>query len=165
MILITVGTTPFNFDRLLKHIDKLIETKKIRETVVMQIGNSNYKPKNAKWFRSKSYNDIRKLNRKANIVITHGGAGSILTALEYNKPVICVPRLKRFDEHSDDHQIDLVKTLSDQNKIIGVFKIEDLYKSISKIKRIRKLKETRNLLSTEIKKYLKKYERNSQCFL
>ena len=153
MILVTVGTTPFNFNRLLKAVDELIEKGKVKERVVMQIGHSTYEPRNAEWFRLASYREMEELNRKARVVITHGGAGSILTALKFGKPVIAVPRLKKFNEHTDDHQIDLVKNLSKEGKLIGVFDVKNLYEAIQKAKRVKKIGR-RGTLVKEIKKYI-----------
>lgn len=153
MIFVTVGTNPFNFNRLLKKVDELIENKKIKERVIMQIGYSTYKPKNAKWFKFANYKKMQKLNKEARIVITHGGAGSILTALTFNKPVIAVPRLKKFNEHTDDHQIDLVKSLTKRKKLSYVYNINNLEKIIKKARKA-KLETTKNVLIKEISNYL-----------
>lgn len=154
MILVTVGTNPFSFDRLLETMDELIEKKKIKEKVIMQIGYSSYKPKKAEWFKLANYTDMENLNKKARIVITHGGAGSILIALKFEKPVIAVPRLKKFNEHTDDHQIDLVKNLAKRKKVIDIFDTKNLYDAIVKAKKIKKIKTTKNMLSKEVKKYI-----------
>lgn len=162
MIFVTVGTHSKSFDRLLKEVDSLIEKNKIKEKVIMQIGYSIYEPKNAQWFRFSNYKKMKELNKKARIVITHGGVGSILTALMYNKPVIAVPRLKKFNEHSDDHQLELVKRMSKEKKLIGVFNIKNLEKILSKKEKYTKLKSTKKELSDEIKKiliYLEKSEK------
>lgn len=154
MILVTVGSDSHSFNRLLKKVDELIEKGKIKEEVIMQIGNSTYEPKNAKWFRFESYQKMKELNQNASLVITHGGVGSILTALIFKKPVIVVPRMKKFNEHIDDHQIELVKEMMKEKKIIGVFDIEELEKEINK-KNVFKLKSTRKELIETIKNYLK----------
>lgn len=159
MIFVTVGTNENNFDRLLRKIDELIEAGKIKEEVIMQIGHSSYIPKNAKWFKFESYEKMKELNEKASIVITHGGVGSILTALIYKKTVIAVPRMKKFNEHVDDHQVELVKELVKDGKVIGVFNIDDIEDVLNKKTKF-KIKSTKYRLINEIKKYLENIEKS-----
>jgi len=154
MIFVTVGTHSQSFNRLLEAVDVLIGKEKIKEEVVMQIGYSTYKPKNAKWFRFTNYKEIENLNKKARIIITHGGAGCILTALSFGKPVIAVPRLKRFGEHTGDHQLDLVRILSEEKKVIAIYDVKDLYEAIHKIRKTIRIKKKVSPLSKEIKEYL-----------
>ncbi|MBU5687978.1 MAG: beta-1,4-galactosyltransferase [Candidatus Aenigmarchaeota archaeon] len=155
MIFVTVGTNQFSFNRLIKKIDELIRDGKIKEEVVIQIGHSTYEPKHAKWFRFESYEKIKELTSKSRIVITHGGVGSILTALMYKKTVIAVPRMKIFNEHVDDHQVELVKELSKDGKIIAVFDIDKLQDAINKKSKF-SYKSTRENLVKEIKEYIHK---------
>ncbi len=154
MIFVTVGTHHQSFNRLLQFIDELITSNKIKEEVIMQIGHSTYEPKNAKWFRFTDYKTIENLNKNARIIITHGGAGCILAALNFSKPVIAVPRLKEFAEHTDNHQLELVRTLSKEKKLIAIYDLKDLNEVIHKIKTRNIQKQTKSMLSEEIKKYL-----------
>jgi len=153
MIFVTVGTSQKSFNRLIKKVDELIAEKKIDEDVIMQIGHSTYIPKNAKWFRFAPYKEMKEMNKKARLVITHGGVGSILTALFYGKTVIAVPRMKKYDEHVDDHQLELVKQLSEEKKVIGVFDIDKLEEAIKTHVRTRIKPKNKELVNT-IKNYL-----------
>lgn len=132
MIFVTVGTHTKPFDRLLKEVDRLVKEKKIKEKVIMQIGNSTYKPKYTKYFKFTTSDEIDKLNKKANVVITHGGAGSLLKALGYEKKIVAVPRLKKFDEHVNDHQIEIVRELEKSGKILAVYDINNLLHAVKK---------------------------------
>ncbi|MDI6654714.1 MAG: glycosyltransferase, partial [Candidatus Hydrothermarchaeota archaeon] len=76
------------------------------------------------------------LNKEARIVISHGGAGSIIFALRSGKPVVVVPRLKKFDEHVNDHQLELAKQLEREGKIIGAYDIEELDKAIASAEKL-----------------------------
>jgi UDP-N-acetylglucosamine transferase subunit ALG13 len=150
MIFVTVGTDNHQFNRLLEEIDNLIKEGKIKEKVIAQIGYSTYEPKYYKYFRFAPFKKILELNRKARIIISHAGAGSIITALEYNKPLILVPRMKKFGEHIDDHQIQIAKELRKKGKAIVVFNIKYLGNVIQKI-RMKKYKKTKKKQSKIIK--------------
>ena len=117
MIFITLGTQKFQFNRLLIMIDELIEEEVITDTVVAQIGYSSYIPKNYQSFEFKSESEINKLMEKANILITHSGIGSITTALRLQKKVIVVPRLKKYKEHVDDHQLEIANAYQEKGFI------------------------------------------------
>ncbi|MCX8179205.1 MAG: beta-1,4-galactosyltransferase [Candidatus Aenigmarchaeota archaeon] len=155
MIFVTVGTNKFSFNRLIKKVDELIRDGKITEKVVMQIGYSTYEPRYASWFRFESYEKIKELTKKARLVITHAGVGSILTSLSFNKITIVVPRMKKFNEHIDDHQVELARELSKESKVLVVFDVEQLYKFLNK--RVNFVNKNRkNKLVFEIKKYIDK---------
>src|SRR5271157_3416099 len=99
----------------------------INEQVILQIGYTNYKPINADYFDFKNSSDeIKQLNRAARVVVSHAGVGSILTAIDEKTPVIIVPRQKKFNEHIDDHQLEIAKTISDNKNLIVAYNIEDL---------------------------------------
>jgi len=126
---VTVGSHYQGFERLVKKMDEIAE--KINEKVVMQIGNTKYKPVNAQYFDFiESFEEIERLNREARVVVCHAGAGSILTALEQRTPVIVVPRLKKFNEHMDDHQVDIAEAMSENQRVKVVYDMEDLEKSL-----------------------------------
>ena len=55
---------------------------------------------------------------RAGLIITHGGAGSILTAIKKNKKVIAAARLKKYKEHTNDHQIQIVKEFAKDGYIL-----------------------------------------------
>ncbi len=154
-IFVALGTHPQQFDRLLKAIDELVEKKKLKADIFAQIGNSTYEPKNYAFKRFLSPKEYEQKMKNASIIISHAGAGSIITALKYAKPLIVVPRLKRFNEHTDDHQIDLANALAERGKAIAVFDTKDLLKAIRKAKRFKpKIKSDRAKLINRIKKFL-----------
>lgn len=155
MMFVTVGTHTQSFNRLLKEIDRLVGNKTIKEKVVAQIGHSNYEPKNIEWFRFTSFEKLNKLYKSSRVFVTHGGAGSILNGLSNGKPVIAVPRLKKYSEHVNDHQIDLVKSLEKKEKIIAVYNIKNLSDAISSAKKIGRIR-TKNKICNEIENFLKR---------
>lgn len=135
MIFVTVGTHGQQFDRLLKKIDELIGKKMLEEKVFAQSGNSTYVPKNFLSKKFLSEGEFEENVKKASLVISHGGAGAIITALKYSKKLVLVPRLKEFGEHTDSHQSDLVKFMQSEKKALAVLDINDLAKKIMEAKK------------------------------
>jgi len=135
MIFVTVGTHYQGFERLIKKMDEIAEY--IDDEVIMQIGYTKYEPRNAKWFRFLEYNKLLKLIEKSDVIVCHGGAGTLLDALNFNKPVVIVPRLSKFSEVYDDHEIELAEALEAMGKAIAVYDVEELEDAIKKAKSLR----------------------------
>jgi len=126
----------------------------------MQIGYSDYIPKNTKWFRFDDIEKITTLVKSSKVVISHAGIGSVLLSLKYNKPTIVVPRLKKFKEHTDDHQLEIVKELSEEKSIIPVYDIQDLESAIKLSRKFRpNLKPQQKIILKMIKDYIKSLEK------
>lgn len=161
MIFVTVGTHERGFDRLVKAVDDLIGSGKIKEKVIIQTGYTEYIPKNCDSFKFTDYDNIVELCKKASIVISHGGVGSIITPLELGKPVVVVPRLKRFNEHTNDHQLQIVKELERQEKIIPVYDIKNLENALEEARKVgnKKYNKQRSKILDIVSNYLLKIEK------
>ena len=109
MIFVTVGTHNQGFERLVKKMDEI--AGQIDEEVVIQVGYTDYEPKNAEWFRFKKYEEILEIIEQSNIVVCHGGAGILLDVLSKNNFIIVVPRLKEFKEVYDNHESELSEAI------------------------------------------------------
>lgn len=159
MIFVTVGSSSNGFDRLIKMVDELKGEKRIKERIVAQVGNGSYVPMNLEeYFRFVDWKRINELNKKATLIISHAGVGAIMTALRYKKPIICVPRLRVFSEHTDNHQLEIAETLRKQGKILVAMNKDDLLRCINIIKRGWRPKVSRknNKVVEEITKFLNK---------
>ena len=117
MIFITLGSQKFQFNRLLIEIDELVEGGKITEEVFAQTGYSDYKPKNYNYREFIDRVEFLEIMDKCDKLITHGGTGAIISAVKKGKKVIAIPRLSKFDEHVDDHQLQIVKQFKNMNFI------------------------------------------------
>ena len=161
MIFVTVGTHERGFDRLVKAVDDLIGSGKIKEKVTIQTGYTEYIPKNCDSFKFTDYDNIVELCKKASIIISHGGVGSIITPLELGRPVIVVPRLKRFNEHTNDHQLQIVKELERQGKIIPVYDIKNLENALEEARKVgnKKYNKQRSKILDIVSNYLLKIEK------
>ncbi|WP_081671223.1 PssE/Cps14G family polysaccharide biosynthesis glycosyltransferase [Butyrivibrio sp. XBB1001] len=126
MIFITLGSQKFQFNRLLKEVDRLIENGVISDSVFAQIGNSDYEPKNYSYKRFLNREEFAQKQLECDVVITHGGTGAIIGALKKGKKVIAVPRLAKFGEHVDDHQLQLLHQFDEMHLIEPCYDIADL---------------------------------------
>ncbi len=125
MIFVTVGTQDVNFDRLLKEVEKQIKKGNIKDEVVVQSGNSNFTSKLMKVEKFYLPEEFNKLIRMSSLVITHGGVGSIIDAINKKKTVIAVPRLKKYKEATNDHQLQIIKEFSNMGYIIPLINLKD----------------------------------------
>ena len=132
MILVTVGTQDKSFKRLINEIDSLVNKKIIKDEVIMQTGYTEYKG-NITHFAFTSEDELNELVKKCDILITHAGVGSIFKGLEYGKKVIAVPRLKKYREHINNHQLDISNNFLNMGYIKVVNDINDLGKTIKNI--------------------------------
>ncbi len=130
-VFVSVGTHPQPFDRLLRELDSIAARKK-NFSFFAQTGSSSYKPKN---FPSKPFlgeQEYKRRIREASLVISHAGAGTIINSMLQRKRLIVVPRLLRFAEHTDDHQVDLAEALDAQGKVIAVKEMGQLAAAIER---------------------------------
>ncbi len=144
MIFVTLGTQDKSFQRLLKEVEKEIENGTIQEKVIVQAGYTKYKSDKMEIFDSISKDEFEDYIKKASLVITHGGVGSILTALEAGKKVIAVPRLKKYKEHTNDHQEQIVKEFTEQGYILGIDDVSSLHQVLKKSKQFKPKKYVSN---------------------
>ena len=130
MIFVTLGSQKFQFDRLLKEIDRLCECGIIKEKVYAQTGESNYEPINYEYRKFMDRKEFQKYMDECETVITHGGTGAIITAIKKGKKVIAVPRLAKYGEHVDNHQVELAEVFKEKVNVIVVDDMNDLEKAI-----------------------------------
>ena len=124
MIFVTVGTHEQPFDRLLKEVDELVEKGVITEEVFIQTGYSTYIPKNCKWSKLLSFDKMDELMERADIIITHGGPATFMSAIAKGKKPIVVPRQEKYGEHVNDHQLDFAQHVKERYNSIEV--VEDI---------------------------------------
>jgi len=129
MIFVTAGTHT-GFDRLLKEVDKIAGSGKINEEFIVEFGNSEFEPKNLKKIKFLPRAEYLKNLNNSDLMIIHGGSGSVLDVLINKKRAIIVPRLKKFREHENDHQLDLAQALEKSGRALAVYEISNLEQKI-----------------------------------
>jgi len=107
MILVLSGTQKQNFSRMLDAVAQL-ETD---EDIVVQAGHTPFSHEKMTVFDFLPSEELEILSNKATYIITHAGAGSMLGAIKNKKLVLAVPRLAKYNEHVDNHQLQLATKL------------------------------------------------------
>ena len=144
MILVLLGTQHNEFTRLIKEVEKCINTGTIKEKVIVQAGFTKYKSDKMEIFDMISNEELTKYVDEATLIITHGGVGSIIMALEKGKKVIAVPRLHEYGEHVNDHQRQIIKVFSEKKYLIGIENVDELEVAIKNIAKFEPVKYENN---------------------
>jgi len=133
MIFLTVGTQ-FPFDRLVKAADQAIEAGKMDEEICAQVGDSSYRPR---CFEAVSHMEKHLFDEcvhKASAIIGHAGMGTITTALDQDKPLLVMPRLRKYREAVNDHQLAIARKFEKLGHILVAYDAEELPAKIEALK-------------------------------
>ena len=134
MVVVTLGSQKFQFDRLLQKLDELVERGVITEEITAQIGASTYLPKHFEYVRFMDRGQFAATMDQCDIVVTHGGTGVIITAVKKGKKVIAVPRLAKYKEHVDDHQLQLLHQFDELQIICACYELENFEENYNEIR-------------------------------
>lgn len=104
MIFVTVGTQ-LPFDRMVRAIDQWAGQTDPAPDVFAQVGPSTYVPQHIKSKPFISTSEYAEFVLNADVIVSHAGIGSIVTALSHGKPIVIIPRRLQLNEHRNDHQM------------------------------------------------------------
>jgi UDP-N-acetylglucosamine transferase subunit ALG13 len=125
MIFVTVGSQ-FPLDRLIKTVDSLKGQGKIDHEIFAQIGESQYQPKNFKYSKFLDKNIFDQYVLDADAIISHAGMGIISKSLELKKPLLTMPRLAKYNEVVNDHQVGIAGKFEQLGHILVAYSPEEL---------------------------------------
>ena len=134
MILVILGTQDKEFPRLLEAVENEIKKGTIKDRVVVQAGQTKYESDCMEIFDLLPAPEFDRLMDEADLIITHGGAGSILGAIKRGKKVIAAARLEKYKEHHNDHQKQIIGEFVKQGYILELNDFQKLGKIIEKSK-------------------------------
>lgn len=149
MILITLGTQDKQFTRLLDAVQEQINKGNIKDKVIVQAGHTKYESKDMEIFDLLDRDKFTDLISKCDILITHGGVGSIITGLQNNKKVIVAPRLSKYNEHINDHQIQIVENFAQAGYILPLYDgddFENVLNNVNQFKPNKYVSNTKNMI-------------------
>lgn len=118
MILVTVGTQA-SFDRFIRIVDKV--AAEIDEEIVVQAFKDSYEPKNVKIVDFLPPDKFNKLFHQARLIVSHAGMGTIISAMQQEKPIIVFPRIAALGEHRNEHQMATAKQMAKMKYVYVAF--------------------------------------------
>lgn len=136
MIFISLGSQKFQFNRVLEEMDRLIKEEYIQCKVFAQIGYSTYIPKYYEYSKFLDKNEYLAKIENSSIVVTHGGTGSIINSVKKEKMVIGIPRLEKYGEHVDNHQLDIIEQFAEAELIYAIKEMDELLTALNKVESI-----------------------------
>lgn len=157
MIFVTLGTQDKTFVRLLESIQKQIDNGNLKgQEIVVQAGCTKFQSADMKIFDLVDNDAFHEYINECDLLICHGGVGSILTGLKARKKVIAAPRLKKYKEHTNDHQLQIVSTFSNEGYILALEDFDSLNLLLEKAKTFKpkKFKSNANNFRNSLKKYI-----------
>jgi len=125
MIFLTVGTQ-FPFDRLVKVVDDLVEAGVIKDEVFAQVGDEAYQPRNFQAVASLDKKAFDEHVHEASAIISHAGMGTITMALDTGKPLLAMPRRRRYGEVVNDHQVAIARKFEQLGHLLVAYSPEEL---------------------------------------
>lgn len=156
MIFVAVGTQKFQFNRLLKAVDDLVEQGHLEGEVFAQIGHSDYVPRNYAYQDFISKDEFQSCIDRCDLLITHSGVATIIAGLKQEKPVVVVPRISEFGEHVDNHQIQIAESFTKKNLILICRERDNMAEVIHRAKThtFEKYVSQRTLVEKTVRDYL-----------
>ncbi|MEE1278264.1 MAG: PssE/Cps14G family polysaccharide biosynthesis glycosyltransferase [Acutalibacteraceae bacterium] len=133
MILVTLGTNDKTFIRLIKKIEELKIKGVIDGDVVVQAGFTKYESEHMQIFDLIDMDKFNELMSKCDLLITHGGVGTIVSGLQNGKKVIAVPRLAKYGEHVNDHQLQIIENFAESGFILASYEVDMLEETLLKL--------------------------------
>lgn len=132
MIFATVGAQ-MPFDRLIRTVDEWASSRG-RSDVFAQIGSSNYRSRSIETAHHINPLEFRQRVEAATVIVAHAGMGTIITALEFGKPIIVMPRRANLRETRNDHQVATALQFGEDGRIIVALDEEELIKKLDQFR-------------------------------
>ena len=117
MIFVTVGHQ-MPFDRLVRAMDEWAGSVP-RADVFAQIGRSDYQPRAIRAAKFLAPGEFEQRMDEASAVVAHAGTGTIIAALQRGKPLLVLPRLSRFGETRNDHQVPTARHFAEAGYVLA----------------------------------------------
>lgn len=158
MIFLTVGTQ-FPFDRLVEAVDVWAGRQMQKPDIYGQVGAGKYKPKHFEYIEHLDKGLFDKYIKRASAIISHSGIGTISMALEYDKPLLVLPRLAQYGEVVHDHQVDISKKFEQLGHLLAAYDEKELPEKIQQLNTFvpKPRKAQPEKVAARIKRFLNEY--------
>ncbi len=129
-VFVTVGSM-LPFDRLVCAMDAWAKEHSEAE-VFAQVGETSLCPANMEYSAMISPSEYRDHFAACDVVVSHVGMGTIITASEFCKPLVMLPRRAELKELTNNHQFETAKWLEGRPGIRIIYSDGELAEAISK---------------------------------
>lgn len=133
LVFATVGAT-LKFDRLVDLVEQAKRAGRLPEHVIVQVGEGGRCPDGVECHETLPFDEVKAILCKADIVICHGGTGSIITALREGCRVIVIPRRFERNEHYDNHQSEIADAFVAHGLIATADNDEEMVKALDEVR-------------------------------
>jgi UDP-N-acetylglucosamine transferase subunit ALG13 len=116
-LVVSLGTDHHRFDRLIEWTENWVTAAPFHTDLFVQYGSSRA-PRIGAGAQLLPRTEMLERYRKADIVVTQGGPGSILDVASVGKLPIVVPRHPDYNEHIDGHQVVFGRFMADRSEAI-----------------------------------------------
>lgn len=119
-VLVTIGSmVEKKFTRLFKVIDELCDEGVLDgKQIIAQVGFDAYQSPNYRCFDMIADEQFKQMIEESDLIIAHAGTGTVISSIKKGKKVIIFPRMAKFDEHYDDHQLELAELFTKQGYVL-----------------------------------------------
>ena len=152
MIFVTLGTQDKPFKRLLDYL----ENSDINDEIIVQNGFTEYESNKLKLFKYLDKDDFDNYLKKADLIICHAGVGTIVNCLKNDKKVLAVPRLSKYGEHQNDHQLQIANAYFQKGYILVMNDNVDFDEKIAELRKFepKKFVSNNEIFVNKLKKYI-----------
>lgn len=115
-IFVTVGAQ-IPFDRLVIAVDGWAAGQAGKHQLFAQVGERGYRPAHMEFAELLEPPEFKRRVLWADVLVAHAGMGSILSALQYGKPILVMPRQGALKETRNDHQVATAVRFKEMGKV------------------------------------------------
>lgn len=116
LLFATVGAT-LPFPRMVDWVEQARRDGLMPARVILQVGDGGRQPDGIECHDGLPFDQLTAIVADADVVVCHGGTGSIITALQRGCHVIVIPREFARGEHYDDHQSEIAEAFAQRGLI------------------------------------------------
>lgn len=155
MIFVVVGTQE-PFDRLIEHIDEWSMISGYNE-IFAQVAKAKYHSKNIQSVNFLPPVEFDKKFQEAELIVGHAGMGTIISALQNSKPIVVMPRLSKYHEHRNNHQLATAISFEKLGLIKAVYSKQELFTTLNNRKSILPSKQIKDYASEMLTKTVRDF--------
>lgn len=119
------------FDRMIRAVDAWAAESGRGAEVFAQVGRSEYVPQHFACVDVLTPAAYAERCRAADLIVAHAGMGSIITAAEYGKPLLVMPRRGDLRETRNDHQVHTARWLAQQGRVMVAMDTSELTSALT----------------------------------